>query len=261
MNQRTAESSIWIQPVSENRKWEDVIFSLMNHFRAMPGWLCRQFDAMITWMTLAEYYEEATAAMRKLQENVSRYYGEQSAMQLIEEALTANQGVIAVTAGHDHLPQLPYHPCLRQSYFLIDQVKILIRTGKTDAAAEVYRKAWDVLREDADSYRIGTETFARTEFDRLELELLTACGDFEAAGQKADAMLDYARKWREEGHVYVLDLREQRADILTQLGRSREALSEYTDILCFLQKERAFRKEKIREIEQKIRKLLTFTVI
>lgn len=137
------------------------------------------------------------------------------AMQLIEEALAANQGVIATTSGHDHQPQLPYHPCLRQSYFLIDQAKILIRTGKIDAAAEVYRKAWDVLREDADSYRIGTETFDRTEFDRLELELLTACGDFAAAGQKADAMLDYARKWREEGHVYVLDLREQRADILT----------------------------------------------
>ena len=46
----------------------------------MPGWLYRQYDALITWMLLQEYYAEAISAMKKLMKHVINYYGEESAM-------------------------------------------------------------------------------------------------------------------------------------------------------------------------------------
>ena len=317
-NAGTAVKTVWVQQEPENRRWEEIVFSLLQHFSSMPAWLCRSYDELITWLLMQEYYEQAESCMKKLLRNVTKYYGEAAAvtgemalrmaavyfnsgdtssadlwyeksyqilkaahgsdpyqtanfalacsklsrtcrrgqkydraMALIDEAILANEATLSLCGKSREIP-LPYHPALRHAYFLLDKGKIFLRTGRIPEAEAAFDTARKFLPPGSESYRLATETFARTEFDRYELELLTVRGDLKKAEQKAREMLSYALQSRKEDHVYVLETREKLADTLLKSHKTAEAQKEYKSLLIFLKTERPFWKTEIEKVENKL---------
>ena len=66
----------WMNGQKENAVWEPVIYAVLKSFDPPPAHFAREYEILITWLWLQEYFEDAKRYMKKLLHIVQRTYGD-----------------------------------------------------------------------------------------------------------------------------------------------------------------------------------------
>ena len=67
---------IWHSSQDVINSWEPIVFSMLRSFQEPPAFLAREFEILVTWLWLQEYYDEAETLMRKILKSVASFYGD-----------------------------------------------------------------------------------------------------------------------------------------------------------------------------------------
>lgn len=166
-------------------------------------------------------------------------------------------------SGHkaDSIAQLPDFKAGLGFYFcLMDIGKIHMRAGRMEEAASWRERLWTYLEKDTAARTLLTESFARTEIDKFNLEFLTRSGDISGALKLADQMLAYALENRGEYHSYTMGIRYRRANLLAMSREMKAAQEAYEALLRDLRRYHPEWSEQIGRVEKALRNTVSDTV-
>lgn len=115
----------WMNGQKDSAVWEPVIYSVLKSFNPPPARFAREYEILITWLWLQEYYEDAKRFMKKLLRAVHSMYGDAhvltGAMQLRMAAVCFNSRAMEEAdfwyeRAYDTLKGLPAADPIRTGY-------------------------------------------------------------------------------------------------------------------------------------------------